>query len=128
MWRNLSRAPLGWQLTNAHTISTSAWQLRVENDPALVSPILDMPLPRYIGIRMQAENTADGSAQLFVTDQINQFNETHALRWELKPGMHEYIIDLQQLTPPPTRLVQLRLDPVAEGANGTVTIAGIWVP
>jgi hypothetical protein len=100
----------------------------VENDPALVSPILDMPLPRYIGIHMQAENTADGSAQLFVTDQINQFNETHALRWELKPGMHEYIIDLQQLTPPPTRLVQLRLDPVAEGANGTVTIAGIWVP
>ncbi|MFM7678988.1 MAG: hypothetical protein ACKO83_09090, partial [Roseiflexaceae bacterium] len=128
MWRNLSQAPLGWQLTHAHTVSTTAWQLRVGSDPALVSPILDMPLPRYIGIRMQADGTVDGHAQLFVTDQINQFSETAALRWELQPGMHAYVIDLHQLTNPPTRLVQFRLDPVAEGNNGTVTIAGIWVP
>jgi hypothetical protein len=35
---------------------------------------------------------------------------------------------LTTLASPPTRLVQLRLDPVAEGDNGTVTINGIWVP
>lgn len=128
MWRTLDAPPLGWQLFNAQPSAGAQWQLRVASDPALVSPVLDMPMPRTIVIALRAERTRDGTAQLFVSDRINQFAETQSVRWQLDEGMHTYTIDLTQLTSPPTRLVQLRLDPVAEGANGTVTIGGIWVP
>lgn len=127
-WKQLRAAPYGWDVLNATGVQGDSWRITVADDPAIISPILDVALPRYIGIRMQADGTKDGHAQLFVTDQINQFSETHALRWELQPGMNEYVIDLQQLANPPTRLIQLRLDPVASGAGGVVTITGIWIP
>jgi hypothetical protein len=128
MWRTLSAPPLGWQLFNAQSVADAQWQLRVARDPALVSPVLDMPMPRTIVIALRADRTRDGTAQLFVSDRINQFAESQSVRWQLNEGMHTYTIDLTTLASPPTRLVQLRLDPVAEGDNGTVTINGIWVP
>jgi hypothetical protein len=102
--------------------------MQVVLDPALVSPLLDMPLPSLLAIRMQVDATADLQAQLFVSDNVAQFDEAQSIRWQLQPGMHTYTIDLRTLPTLPTRLVHLRLDPVADGAGGTVTIAGIWVP
>ena len=127
-WQQILVAPLGWQLTNAQVIPGNTWSIRVDTDPALVSPILDIPMPTTLIIRMQADGTRDQNAQLFVSDQVNQFAEAQSVRWQLMPGMHEYTIDLSQLAVSPTRLVQLRIDPVADGGEGTITIAGIWMP
>ena len=96
-------------------------------DPALVSPILDIPMPRQLIITMESVATADQQAQLFVTSQTNQFGEAQSIRWQLQPGKQRYILALADIPALPTRLVQLRLDPVAMGNGGTITIYGIEI-
>jgi hypothetical protein len=126
-WRTLNRAPLGWTLTNATPLTGADWTIQVDNDPALVSPMLDIPMPQKIVITMESIATADQQAQLFVTNQPNQFNEARSIRWQLQPGVQRYTLNLRDIAALPTRLIQLRLDPVANGNGGRVTIRGIDV-
>ena len=126
-WQTITRAPLGWTLTNAMPLAGANWTIQVNNDPALVSPILDIPMPRQLIITMESVATADQQAQLFVTNQPNQFNEAQSIHWQLQPGVQRYTLNLHDIATLPTRLVQLRLDPVANGAGGRVTIRGIAV-
>lgn len=127
-WRTLTHAPYGWVMQHARVLPDTPWVIAVDDDPAVISPILDMPLPDTIVIRMQADGTADQQAQLFVSDQIGQFSEAQSVRWTLRAGMHDYTIDLRTIAQPPQRLVQLRLDPVGTGAGGSIHIAGLWLP
>jgi hypothetical protein len=126
-WRTLNRSPLGWTLTNATPLTGADWTIQVDNDPALVSPMLDIPMPRELIITMESIATADQQAQLFVTNQPNQFNEAQSIRWQLQPGVQRYTLNLRDIAALPTRLIQLRLDPVANGNGGRITIRGIDV-
>ena len=126
-WRTLSQAPLGWTWVNATPQIGASWRMQVADDPALVSPILDIAMPRQIIITMDSVATADQHAQLFVSNQINQFSEAQSIHWQLQPGIQRYTLNLADIAALPTRLVQLRLDPVANGNGGTVTIYGIEV-
>jgi hypothetical protein len=126
-WQTLNHAPLGWTLTNATPLTGADWTIQVDNDPALVSPILDIPMPRQLIITMESIATADQQAQLFVTNQPNQFNEAQSIRWQLQPGVQRYTLNLRDIAALPTRLIQLRLDPVANGNGGRITIRGIDV-
>jgi hypothetical protein len=126
-WRTLNRAPLGWTLTNATPLTSADWTIQVDNDPALVSPILDIPMPRQLIITMESVATADQQAQLFVTNQPNQFNEARSIHWQLQPGVQRYTLNLRDIATLPTQLIQLRIDPVANGNGGRVTIRGIDV-
>jgi hypothetical protein len=126
-WRTLNRTPLGWTLTNATPLTGADWTIQVDNDPALVSPMLDIPMPQKIVITMESIATADQQAQLFVTNQSNQFSEAQSIHWQLHPGVQRYTLNLRDIPALPTRLIQLRLDPVANGNGGRITIHGIDV-
>jgi multidrug efflux pump subunit AcrA (membrane-fusion protein) len=107
--------------------SQSPWIFRAQLDPNMLSPILDMPLPKRITFDIEVSGTKDQSAQLFVSDIIKIFNESQSLRWQLQPGRQRYTIEFAELADKPVRLVQFRLDPVADGANGTITIYGVSI-
>ena len=127
-WAALSEAPIGWTLHNAQLIpGASGWQMRVQSDPVIVSPILDIPMPQRVIIELDTEATADVHGQLFVATAPNQFDEAHAVAWDLRTGQRRVVIDLTPMPTLPDRLIQLRLDPVADGANGRVTIYGITI-
>lgn len=128
-WQSLPSAPLGWQLINAQTTTTSSpgWWLQVASDPVLVSPILDLPMPAAIAVQLEPVATADRQAQLFVAVALNQFDETRSIRWEIPADASEVVLDLRQLPDVPPRLLQLRLDPVADGASGSVRITGLRI-
>lgn len=126
-WQTITQAPLGWTATNTTPRTGSGWSMHVATDPTLVSPILDIPMPQKLIITMQITATADQQAQLFITNQPNQFSEIQSMRWQLRPGMQRYTLSLSDIPALPTRLVQLRIDPVAQGAGGQVTIRGIEV-
>jgi len=126
-WQTITQAPLGWTLYNATPVAGAEWMVQVATDPALVSPILDIPMPRQLIITMENVATADQQAQLFATNQANQFGEAQSIRWQLQPGKQRYTLALADILALPTRLVQLRLDPVAMGNGGTITIYGIEI-
>lgn len=128
-WQALSHAPLGWQLSNASPDPTSqpGWWLQVASDPVLVSPILDVPMPTAIAVQLEPIATADRQAQLFVAVALNQFAEPQSLRWEIPADASEVILDLRQLPDLPPRLLQIRLDPVADGGSGSVRVSGIRI-
>lgn len=122
----LGGAPLGWTANNATSLpATVGWQVQVDRDPVLVSPILDVPMPRRLVIDLAATDTADVYGQLFVATAPNQFDEAHALSWELTGQRQRITLDLTLIADLPSRLIQLRIDPVADGAGGTVIIYGI---
>jgi hypothetical protein len=89
--------------------------------------MLDMPLPKAITFDIEVRNTADLYAQLFVSDTINVFTESHSVGWQLREGRHSYTITLTQFNESLMRLIQFRLDPVADGANGEIVIYGISI-
>lgn len=126
-WHALQSAPLGWQLINASPdLSTQpGWWLQVARDPVLISPILDIPMPDAIAVQLEPVATADRQAQLFVAVALNQFTEPQSLRWEIPADASEVILDLRQLPDLPPRLLQIRLDPVADGGSGRVRVTGI---
>jgi hypothetical protein len=125
-WATLTGAPLGWTQRNATNESVVVcWQMRAQRDPVLVSPLLDVPMPRRLVIDLAATGTTDVHGQLFVATAPNQFDEAHALSWELSAGRQRITLDLTQIADLPARLLQLRVDPVADGADGTVVIYGI---
>jgi len=128
VWQDTNTPLLGWQLGNMQIERNRLpWQFIAQLDPNMMSPILDMPLPKRITFDIEVEQTADQSAQLFVSDIINIFNESQSLRWQLQPGRQSYTINLDELLDKPARLVQFRLDPVADGADGTITLHGMSV-
>ena len=126
-WKTISQPPLGWTLHNATPVDTVEWTVQVATDPTLVSPILDIPMPHTLNITMESVGTADQQAQLFVTNQPNQFNEAQSIHWQLQPGVQRYTLNLHDIPALPARMVQLRIDPVANGNGGRVTIRGIDV-
>jgi len=126
-WQTITQAPLGWTMYNATPVAGAGWSVQVATDPALVSPILDIAMPRQLIITMESVATADQQAQLFVTNQANQFDEAQSIRWQLQPGRQRYTLNLDEIPTLPTRIVQLRLDPVAMGNGGTITTYGIEI-
>jgi hypothetical protein len=127
-WQRDGSPLLGWQLNNMYIEQTQLpWRFRAQLDPNMMSPILDIPLPKRMTFDIDVTETADYSAQLFVSDIINSFNESQSLRWQLQPGRYQYTVDFAALTDKPARLVQFRLDPVADGINGTIIIHGITI-
>jgi hypothetical protein len=128
MWQQSGTPLLGWQLGNMQIERPQLpWQFTAQLDPNMMSPILDMPMPKRMIFDIEVIGTADQSSQLFVSDIINLFNESQSLRWQLQPGRQTYTVELSELADKPTRLVQFRLDPVADGANGTITVHGISI-
>lgn len=128
MWATLNGPPIGWTLSNGRTEpNDSGWHMRVQSDPVIVSPILDIPMPQQVVIDLSLDATADTRGQLFVATALNQFDEAHAVAWELAAGQRRVVIDVSQIPALPERLIQLRIDPVADGADGHVTITGIRV-
>ncbi|MFN5060808.1 MAG: ArnT family glycosyltransferase [Chloroflexota bacterium] len=127
-WQRASMPLLGWELANMqHEQHQLPWRFRAQRDPNLISPILDMPLPKRITFDIEVSGTVDQTAQLFVSDIMKIFNESQSLRWQLQPGRQTYTIEFVALANTPARLVQFRFDPVADGANGTITIYGISI-
>lgn len=124
-WQTITQAPLGWTWINATPVADADWTVQVATDPALVSPILDIPMPSQLVITMESIATADQQAQLFVANQPNQFSEAQSIHWQLRPGQQRYILTLSDIPSLPARLVQLRLDPVATGNGGRITIRSI---
>ena len=125
-WAVLTGAPLGWTWSNATPQPADAgWQLGVSLDPSITSPILDRAMPKRVVITIAASGTADRSGQLFVATAPNQFDEAHAVAWTYGEGRQTIAIDLGQLPALPPRLIQIRIDPVADGADGSVTLYGI---
>lgn len=125
-WQLPNTPLLGWHVNNMRvTHYQLPWKFVAELDPNLVSPVLDIPIPTHITFDIEARNTADLNAQLFVSDTMNVFTESHAVNWQLRDGRHSYTIEFTQLSNPPTQLVQFRLDPVADGTNGEVIVYGI---
>lgn len=128
VWQRMEMPLLGWQVTNMQTIqSRMPWRFIASLDPNLVSPIVDMPMPAQMTFDIEVRNTADYTAQLFVSDTINMFSESQSITWQLRNGRHSYTIDISQRISSPARLVQFRLDPVADGANGEIIIYGVSV-
>jgi hypothetical protein len=128
-WQSLQSAPLGWHIINARTADTPhpGWWLQVSRDPVLISPILDIPMPAAIAVQLEPVATNDRQAQLFVAVALNQFDETRSLRWEIPADASEVILDLRQIPDVPPRLLQIRLDPVADGGEGSVRVTGIRI-
>lgn len=128
MWRTDTMPLLGWQTMNMEIMQRQLpWMFRAGLDPNLTSPILNIPLPRYMTIEIEVRDSADMYAQLFVSDTMNIFSEALSIGWELQAGRHSYTIDLHALPNKPSRLVQFRLDPVADGMNGVVILYGISI-
>ncbi len=127
-WQQPGTPLLGWQATNIEVAhSNIPWRFVARLDPNLVSPILDIPLPKTITFDMEVHHTADLYAQVFVSDTINSFSEAQSVSWQLREGRHSYTITLNELPVAPTRLVQFRLDPVADGADGEIVVYGISI-
>lgn len=127
-WQKQGTSLLGWQTNNIDVAQrTIPWRFIARLDPNLVSPILAIPLPKTITFDVEVRNTADLYAQLFVSDTINVFSEAQSVGWQLRRGRHSYTISLTALNNVPTRLVQFRLDPVADGADGEIVIYGISI-
>lgn len=127
-WAPLPAPPIGWQLINASNdtpVGGAGWQLSVQLDPVVISPIIDVAMPQAIAVRMNATQTADRQAQLFVATALNQFSETASVRWQIPVDGSEVVIDVRDMPEIPSRLWQLRIDPVADGADGTVTIYSV---
>jgi hypothetical protein len=103
------------------------WWVDVASDPVLISPILDIPMPDAIAVQLEPVATADRQAQLFVAVALNQFAEPQSLRWEIPADASEVILDIRQLPDLPPRLLQIRIDPVADGGSGRVRITGIRI-
>lgn len=128
VWQQTGIPLVGWQLGNMQIIQHQLpWKFTAGLDPVMTSPILDIPMPNRILFDIEVIGTADQSSQLFVSDIINLFNESQSLRWQLQPGRQTYVVTLDELTNKPTRLVQFRFDPVADGANGMIIVYGISV-
>ncbi len=122
----LTGEPLGWTSANATTQKhATGWQIQVGLDPSVTSPLLDVVRPRRIVIDLAAEGTADRNGQLFVATAPNQFDEAHAVAWTFGAGRQRVVIDVTTLPDASHRLYQLRIDPVADGNGGIVTIYGI---
>jgi len=127
-WAQLTGAPLGWTLTNGQPAQAApGWPLRVQTDPVIVSPVLDIPMPRRVLIDLVVAQTADRHGQLFVATALHQFDEKHSVAWDLQDGRQRVVIDLTLIPDLPDRLIQLRIDPVADGAGGLVTILGMTI-
>lgn len=125
-WSLLADAPFGWTTNNATTIPTDGgWLLAVALDPSMTSPLLDVAMPKRIVMTLAATGTADRNGQLFVATAPNQFDEAHAVAWTYADGRQTIAIELGQLPTLPPRLIQIRIDPVANGAGGSVTLYGI---
>ena len=128
VWQRPNTPLLGWQLGNMQVINDALpWRFVAQLDPNLMSPILDMPMPTHMTFDIEVRNTADLYAQLFVSDTINVFTESQSVGWQLREGRHSYTITFTQLNESPMRLIQFRLDPVADGANGEIVIYGISI-
>ena len=82
-------------------------------------------MPKRVVITIAATGTADRRGQLFVATAPNQFDEAHAVAWTYGEGRQTIAIDLGQLPALPPRLIQIRIDPVSDGADGSVTLYGI---
>ena len=122
----LTGAPLGWMWNNATPQPTDVgWQLEVSLDPSITTPILDRAMPKRVVITLATAGTADRRGQLFVATAPNQFDEAHAIAWTYGEGRQTVAIELGRIPALPARLIQLRIDPVADGAGGSVTLYGI---
>ncbi|RLT33855.1 MAG: DUF2723 domain-containing protein [Chloroflexi bacterium] len=125
-WAVLTGTPLGWMWGNATPQPADAgWQLGVSLDPSITTPILDRAMPKRVVMTIAATGTADRRGQLFVATALNQFDEAHAVAWTYGEGRQTIAIELGQISALPSRLIQLRIDPVADGAGGSVTLYGI---
>ncbi len=125
-WAVLTGTPLGWTWANATPQPADAgWQLGVSLDPSITTPILDHVMPKRVVMTIAATGTADRRGQLFVATAPNQFDEAHAVAWTYGEGPQIIAIELGQISALPTRLIQIRIDPVADGAGGSVTLYGI---
>jgi len=128
VWRTDTTPLIGWQTMHMEVMQRQLpWMFRAALDPNLISPILDIPLPRTMAFDVEVRDSADMYAQLFVSDTMNIFSEEFSIGWQLQAGRHSYTIDLQTLPSVPTRLVQFRFDPVADGMNGVIIIYGISI-
>ena len=127
-WAPFATPPMGWQIINATAMidpDAVGWQLRAQLDPVVISPIIDVAMPRAIAIRLSTTQTADRQAQLFVATALNQFNEAASVRWQIPTDDSEVVLEVQSMAEVPNRLWQLRIDPVADGADGTVIIHSV---
>ena len=125
-WAVLTGAPLAWTWGNATSQPNDVgWQLGISLDPSITTPILDRAMPKRVVITLATAGTADRRGQLFVATAPNQFDEAHAIAWTYGEGRQTVAIELGQIPALPARLIQLRIDPVADGAGGSVTLYGI---
>lgn len=127
-YRLFDGQPLGWSVGNATLRpSVTGWWLTVGTDPVLTSPILDIPMPRAFEITLAAADTADRTLQLFVATAPGQFSEQYVVTVAYEAGIQRVHIELPTQTGWPSQLIQLRIDPVADGAGGSVDMTGLTI-
>ena len=94
-------------------------------DPAFVIPLQDIPAREFSAIRIRmevkGEDAAQGAAQLFWSRGGQAMGEAAAVRWPLKAGMNEYIVNLSDHPRWRGDITSFRFDPCNE-KDATITV------
>jgi hypothetical protein len=122
----LGVSQLGWQAANVTNQGfDDGWRFVPGSDPNLLSPLLQIDTASYQAITIRLANgTQAHDAQLFLIGADGRADETHSLRWELRPGteMQTYTLELQGVPGWQGTVTRLRIDPVGVGDGGEMRV------
>jgi hypothetical protein len=125
----LGVSQLGWQAANvANERFDDGWRFVPGSDPNLTSPLLAINTASYRAITIRLANgTRAHDAQLFLIGADGHTDESHSLRWELRPGteMQTYTLELQGVPGWQGIVTRLRIDPVGVGDGGEVRVQSV---
>jgi hypothetical protein len=125
----LGVSQLGWQAANVtNQRFDDGWRFVPGSDPNLISPLLQIDTASYRAITIRLANgTQAHDAQLFLIGADGRADETHSLRWTLRPGteMQTYTLELQGVLGWQGTVTRLRIDPVGVGDGGEMRVQSV---
>jgi hypothetical protein len=112
----------GWRAANVQDSRfESGWCFNPQTDPALVSPLLNLPAADVRALEITMRTAAQNEqAQLFFAGPDGAMSDQRSARWSLESDgqSHTYTVSLAELPGWQGSIQRLRLDPVSLG-DGT---------
>lgn len=119
----------GWQAAHVRQSQIQqGWQFVPERDPALISPLLQLPAAQVAAVEIRLAHTVQlNDAQLFYAGPDQQVDEARSVRWSLNQTgeLTTYRIELADAPGWQGMITRLRIDPVSVGDGGWIRIESI---
>ncbi len=126
---SFARSAEGWLALNVRDVRwQGGWQFVPASDPALLGPLVEIDTRRYQTLEVTLANgTSATEAQLFFVGPDDAVSETNSVRFAIAPQSPQttYTVPLTDAPGWEGTIYRLRLDPVAVGDGGAITLVQI---